>query len=119
MSFVTAVLMAYEPAKRLAKMRVNIETGMRMVDMMYQVLDRPIEVTEKPDAKTLARGKGLITFTDVNFGYKSTRSVLSDLSLSFDDGKTTGTAIDLLGSPPTHAPAAARSAHQGCAHGRR
>lgn len=89
MSFITAVLMAYEPAKRLAKMRVSIETGMRMVDMMYQVLDRPVEVTEKPDAKALARGQGRITFTDVDFEYINGKSILSDLSIDFEAGKTT------------------------------
>jgi ATP-binding cassette subfamily B protein len=89
MSFITAVLMAYEPAKRLAKMRINIEVGMRMVDMMYQVLDRPIDLAEKPDAVALTKGKGSISFKNVDFRYSDRKSVINDLSVNFEAGKTT------------------------------
>ena len=89
MSFITAVLMAYEPAKRLAKMRVNIETGMRQVDLMYQVLDSPVEVTEKPDAVALPEGKSGITFENVDFEYKNDSAILKGLSINFEAGKTT------------------------------
>ena len=37
MSFVTAFLMAYEPAKRLMRMRVTIEHGMAGVRMMFEL----------------------------------------------------------------------------------
>ncbi|WP_264479722.1 ABC transporter ATP-binding protein [Roseobacter weihaiensis] len=89
MSFITAVLMAYEPAKRLAKMRVNIETGMRMAELMYQVLDRPVEVTEKPDAVTLPSGIGGVSLKDVDFEYMNAQTVLKGLSIEFEPGKTT------------------------------
>lgn len=38
MAFITALLLAYEPAKRLARMRVQIEGGMIGVRMMFEVL---------------------------------------------------------------------------------
>lgn len=38
MAFVTALLLAYEPAKRSARMRVQIESGMIGVRMMFEVL---------------------------------------------------------------------------------
>jgi len=40
MSFVTALLMAYEPAKRLTKMRITIEANMVGVRMMFGLLDQ-------------------------------------------------------------------------------
>lgn len=89
MSFITAVLMAYEPAKRLAKMRVNIETGMRMAELMFQVLDRPVEVTEKLDAVTLPSGVGGVSLKDVDFEYMNANTVLKGLSIEFEPGKTT------------------------------
>jgi len=89
MSFITAVLMAYEPAKRLAKMRVNIERGLNMVSMMYDVLDRPVDLTEKPDAVTLENGDGNVVMSDVVFEYKGGDSVIKDLSIDFAPGKTT------------------------------
>ena len=89
MSFITAVLMAYEPAKRLAKMRVNIEVGMRMVETMYQVLDRPIDLTEKPDAVSLQKGAGHVAMTNVDFEYGGGKKILEDLTIDFAAGKTT------------------------------
>ncbi len=89
MSFITAVFMAYDPAKRLAKMRVNIEMGLRRVDTMYQILDRPIDMVEKPDAMPLALDGGRIKLTNVDFKYGEKLAVLNDLSIDFPAGKTT------------------------------
>ncbi|MEP4879459.1 MAG: ABC transporter ATP-binding protein [Tateyamaria sp.] len=89
MSFITAVLMAYEPAKRLAKMRVNIEVGMVMASMMYQVLDMPIAMTEKEDAKPLPEGPGRIKLENAGFSYGSGVSIIKDLNLDIEPGTTT------------------------------
>ena len=58
MSFITALLLAYEPAKRLARMRVTIEGGMVGVKGMFAMLDHPVTLVEKWDAKILAVKKG-------------------------------------------------------------
>ncbi len=58
MSFVTAFLMAYEPAKRLSRMRVIIESCMFGVKMMYDLLDAPQTLIEAPDAAPLAGWTG-------------------------------------------------------------
>ncbi len=89
MSFITAVMMAYGPAKRLAKMRVSLSTGMRRVEMMYQVLDMPISVAEKPDSKLLPKGQGVVQFNDVEFEYGNGQSVLRGITIDFAAGKTT------------------------------
>jgi len=89
MSFVTAFLMAYEPAKRLSRMRVTIEAGMVGVRMMYDLLDQPINLIEAPDAVKLAVGPGEVTLEDVSFGYVGDVSVIKNLNLTFEAGKTT------------------------------
>lgn len=89
MSFVTAFLMAYEPAKRLSRMRVTIEAGMIGVGMMYSLLDQPLTLVESPDARELDVGPGKVTIDNVSFGYSGDVSVLRDLSLTFEAGKTT------------------------------
>lgn len=89
MSFITAVMMAYGPAKRLAKMRVSLSAGMRKVEMMYQVLDTPISLAEKPGAKELPRGPGGVAFDDVEFEYGNGQSVLRGITIDFSAGKTT------------------------------
>jgi ATP-binding cassette, subfamily B, bacterial MsbA len=89
MSFVTAFLMAYEPAKRLSRMRVTIEGGMFGVRMMYNLLDKPINLLEAPDAVEIGDGPGKVTLEGVSFGYTGDVAVIRDMSLTFEAGKTT------------------------------
>jgi subfamily B ATP-binding cassette protein MsbA len=89
MSFITALLLAYEPAKRLARTRVSLETGMVGVRMMFELADRPLQLAEMPGAKPLAPGKGQIRFDDVCFSYRDGEPVLKNLDLTFPAGKMT------------------------------
>jgi ATP-binding cassette subfamily B protein len=89
MSFITALLLAYEPAKRLARMRISLEAGMVGVRMMFDLLDHDIRLLEKPDATALARGEGAIVFNDVSFTYDAATPVLTDVNLTFAAGKMT------------------------------
>ncbi|MEM9637737.1 MAG: ABC transporter ATP-binding protein, partial [Pseudomonadota bacterium] len=89
MSFVTALLMAYEPAKRLARMRVSIEAGLVGVGLMYQILDTPIAVKEDAKATPLPQGPGQVAFNAVNFHYENGKPLLRNLSVTFEAGKTT------------------------------
>lgn len=89
MSFVTAFLMAYEPAKRLSRMRVSIEAGMIGVRMMYDLLDQPRTMVEAPDATDLPRGPGQLTLDDLHFSYSDGRPVIDGITLDCAAGTTT------------------------------
>ena len=89
MSFITAFLMAYEPAKRLSRMRVSIEGGMVGVRMMYGMLDQPQTLTAAEDARPLLDGPGEVRLEKIAFAYTGGTSVIKDLSLTFEAGKTT------------------------------
>lgn len=87
MSFITALLMAYEPAKRLSRMRISIEAALAGVRMIFGLLDRPDTQIEAPDALPLQAGPGLIAFEDVRFSYGD-QVVLDGLDVLFPAGKT-------------------------------
>ena len=89
MSFVTAFLMAYEPAKRLSRMRVSIEAGMYGGRMMYSLLDQPATLTEAAEPVDLPEGPSGVALEGVSFSYPGARGVFSDLTLSFPAGTTT------------------------------
>ena len=97
LSFVTALMMAYEPAKRLSRIRVNLEIGLRRVKMMFDLLDQPETLVEEADAKALPEGPGEVRFDDVTFGYSETDPILKNLSLTFEAGQTTA-LVGLSGS---------------------
>ena len=58
MSFLTALLLAYEPAKRLARLQVSIESGLAGVRMMFALADRPYAITENGGAPVLKVDQG-------------------------------------------------------------
>ncbi|MEZ5886964.1 MAG: ABC transporter ATP-binding protein [Paracoccaceae bacterium] len=89
MSFVTALLMAYEPAKRLSRMRVSIERNLVGLNVMYSLLDAPETMTEAEHPIDLPPGPGRVEFRNANFSYGKGRPVVRDLSLVCEAGKTT------------------------------
>lgn len=88
-SFVTALLLAYEPARKLASLRVPLETGLVGVRMMYGFLDREPSKREAGEAKDITFEAGEVRFDAVSFGYDEQNQVLRDLSFTAQAGKTT------------------------------
>ncbi|TIT54977.1 MAG: ABC transporter ATP-binding protein [Mesorhizobium sp.] len=78
MAFIAALLLAYEPAKRLARVRISLETGIVGVRMMFQLA-----------AKPLRPGPGEIRFDNVRFAYPESAPVFEGLDLTLAAGKMT------------------------------
>lgn len=89
MSFIVALLLAYEPAKRLANIRVKIESGMIGVRMMFEILDHPITIMEHENAVDLNPSGGNVRFENVGFAYVNDHTVLDNISLDIPAGKMT------------------------------
>ncbi len=88
-SFITALLLAYEPAKRLAKLQVQMERAAVNARMIYEILDMQTHQRDKPGAGELVVGDARIEFRDVRFAYGSNDPVLHGLSFVAEGGKTT------------------------------
>jgi ATP-binding cassette subfamily B protein len=57
-------------------------------ERIFEVLDEPEEVADRPGAQPLAPGPGAIRFEGVDFGYEPTRLVLQGIDLEIDSGRT-------------------------------
>jgi ABC-type multidrug transport system fused ATPase/permease subunit len=57
-------------------------------ERIFQVIDEPEEVTDRPDARDLPAGGGHIRFEDVRFEYLEGRPVLEDVTLDVPPGRT-------------------------------
>jgi ATP-binding cassette subfamily B protein len=88
-SFVAAILLAYEPAKRLANTRVGIERGVVGVQFIYSILDTKPTLDTNPDGPELKVEHGEVTFRNVNFNYRKKTAVLSDFNFNAPAGKVT------------------------------
>ena len=88
-SFIAALLLAYEPMKRLANLNANIQMGLAGAERMYSVLDTQSAIIEKPDATDLQIGQGAVNLEHVTFRYEADERVtLDDISIDVPAGKT-------------------------------
>jgi ATP-binding cassette subfamily B protein len=87
-AFITALLMAYEPAKRLARLNVQFHASMIGVAMLYELLDQPIVTAEAPDAVDLDIREGHVLLDGVEFSYGASPA-LAGVTLDMRPGSVT------------------------------
>ena len=88
-SVITALLLSYEPAKRLARLNIDLTSHLLGARMLFGILDmKPIE-DDPAGTPVLKLEGGKIEFDDVFFGYRSDEPVLRGLSFIAEPGKTT------------------------------
>jgi len=83
-AFITAFLLAYEPAKRIARFNVNLESNMIGLRLMYKVLDTEPSATEEPTKPPLDFRNGTLEFRRVRFSYRPKTPVLQDISFRIE-----------------------------------
>lgn len=88
-AFVTALLLAYDPARRLAKLQVQMERAVVNARMIYALLDTQPMQRDQPNAKDLVVTEGRIELEDVAFAYANGEPVLKDTSFVAEGGQTT------------------------------
>jgi ATP-binding cassette, subfamily B, bacterial MsbA len=88
-SFITSVIMLYEPMKRLARLHVDLSSSLFGVSILYTFLDERDYEDDRPQAPALKVTNGSIEFRDVTFGYRPGEPVLHGISFVAEAGKTT------------------------------
>jgi ABC-type multidrug transport system fused ATPase/permease subunit len=88
-AFVTALLMAYDPARRLARLQVSLERAVVNARMIYEILDTVPHQRDLPGAGNLALQQATIEFRNVRFGYNQSDDILKGVSFVAEGGKTT------------------------------
>ncbi|WP_454916400.1 ABC transporter ATP-binding protein [Xanthobacter sediminis] len=88
-SVLTALLLAYEPAKRLARLHVDLVTHLMGARMLFELLDAKAPEEDPPGVPDLPRPRGRVEFKGVVFGYRPGEPVLRGLDLVAEPGQTT------------------------------
>nr|WP_244846210.1 ABC transporter ATP-binding protein [Mesorhizobium sp. L-8-3] len=88
-AFITALLLAYDPARRLARVQVNLERSLVNARMIYEILDLEPRQRDRPGATELVVDKGAIRFEKISFGYSRELPVLHNVSFTAAAGTTT------------------------------
>jgi len=88
-SFIAAFLLAYEPAKRLARLNIELNSGLVGVRILFEVLDAPPSEPADDNKPALHIKSSLLEFDDVYFAYRGDESVLRGMSFVAEPGKLT------------------------------
>jgi ATP-binding cassette, subfamily B, bacterial MsbA len=87
-AFITALLMASDPMRRLSRLQLQLTAAAVGVKMMYDLLDTPASEKNLPAPDLVVRG-GEVRFEKVRFSYEPGAPVLNDLDLVAPAGRTT------------------------------
>jgi ATP-binding cassette, subfamily B, bacterial MsbA len=88
-SFLTAFLMAYEPAKRLARLNIELNSHLVGARMLLEVIDSAATEVADDDKPALKLSDSRVELRDVSFAYRPNEPVIRHMSFVTDPGKVT------------------------------
>jgi len=68
----------------LSGMWINASAGLERI---YEIMDMPVDIEDRPNARDITMGKGEVEFRDVTFGYVKDRPVLRNVSFKVNPGE--------------------------------
>jgi ABC-type multidrug transport system fused ATPase/permease subunit len=91
MAFYALIGQLYGPIVRLTQFQATAAAVRVSIDRLYEVLDEPESVCERPAASSLVRPRGALEFRNVRFSYsRDSATVLHDLDLAIEPGTCVG-----------------------------
>ena len=88
-AFITALLMMTDPARRLARLHLNLAGAAAGVRMLYELIDQVPQQQDLEDAVPLVISEGRVSIDQVHFGYDPDKPVLNGVSFVAEPGKLT------------------------------
>jgi subfamily B ATP-binding cassette protein MsbA len=85
-SFMAAVLMLYDPVKKLSGLNNAIQQGLAAADRIFDIIETESDIKEKKDPVSIERRPHRVTFEDVYFKYDDVM-VLKDINLEVNAGE--------------------------------
>jgi ATP-binding cassette, subfamily B, bacterial MsbA len=104
-SFMAALLMLYEPIKRINEVNITIQEGSSAGERIFSLLDTQPDVVDRPGASELKHVGDTIAYEDVTFAYETTQ-ILKGINITVrvgeivalvgESGVGKSTVLDLL-----------------------
>ncbi len=85
-SFLAAVVMLYDPVKKLSKLNNHLQQGLSATDRIFDIIERETEIKEDKNPVELKRCPHNVVFEDVSFKYKDVM-VLKNIDLKVKPGE--------------------------------
>lgn len=87
-AFLTYVTRFFQPIRELSMVYTLFQQAMAAGEKIFQLLDEPIDVDDRPDAREMPPIRGRVEFDHVFFGYRANVPVLTDVSFVVEPGQT-------------------------------
>jgi ABC-type multidrug transport system fused ATPase/permease subunit len=87
-SFTLYINRFFDPIRELSQQYTQLQRAGVAAERIFQIMEVPVEITDKPDAKPLPQIHGDVTFDHVSFGYLKGVPVLRDFNLTIKAGQT-------------------------------
>jgi len=88
-SFLTAFLLAYEPAKRLARLNIELNSSLIGARKLLEIVDSPASEPDDDDKPALRLTDARVELREVSFAYRPNEPVLNRISFVAEPGKVT------------------------------
>jgi subfamily B ATP-binding cassette protein MsbA len=85
-SFMAAVLMLYDPVKKLSGLNNAIQQGLAAADRVFEIIETKTDIKEQKDAVKVERGPHQVTFENVSFKYDDV-IILKDINIDVRAGE--------------------------------
>jgi ABC-type multidrug transport system fused ATPase/permease subunit len=87
-TFNLLVVLLVMPLRMLGMWIGQMQRATASGERIFEVMDEPEGITERPDASELPPGEGKVRFEHVSFEYTPGRPVLEDIDLELEPGRT-------------------------------
>jgi subfamily B ATP-binding cassette protein MsbA len=88
-AFIAYIEQLYGPLRRLINSSTTLTQAFASMDRVFEFIDVPYEVVDKPNAKLASKVKGDIEFQNISFRYQENEDlIIEDLSLQIKSGET-------------------------------
>jgi ATP-binding cassette, subfamily B, bacterial MsbA len=87
-SFTGALLLCYDPLKRLGNLNASLQEGLSAAQRVFEIIDTPPQIVDLPPSKTIDRIQGNLTFEKVCFAYPNGTEALKNISLTVAAGQS-------------------------------
>ena len=87
-AFLLYVQRFMEPIRSLTMQYATLQRAVASGHRIFELLDIPLEIQDKPGAKPIGAVEGRVEFNDVTFGYNPDRPILRNITFAADPGQT-------------------------------
>jgi len=88
MTFLAAVLLAYQPLRSLANLNAGLQEGLAAMERVFRTIDYRPSIADAPDARDLDVRRGAVRLTGVRFAYTPDRPALRGVDIDIPAGAT-------------------------------